>query len=72
MVQCEALGIIPLCFHIESALTGTKIEHTVVIHRTVENFMARHLVSALRDLWELASLGAFVTMIALTARAFGA
>jgi hypothetical protein len=34
--------------------------------------MARHMVSALRDLWELASLGAFVTMIALAARAFGA
>jgi hypothetical protein len=30
------------------------------------------MVSALRDLWELASLGAFVAMIALAARAFGA
>jgi hypothetical protein len=30
------------------------------------------MVSALRDLWELASLGAFIAMIALAARAFGA
>jgi hypothetical protein len=34
--------------------------------------MTRHMVSALRDLWELASLGAFLAMIALAARAFGA
>jgi hypothetical protein len=34
--------------------------------------MSRHMVSALRDLWELASLAAFVTMIAFAARALGA
>ena len=34
--------------------------------------MARHMVSALREIWELASLGAFVAMIAMAARAFGA
>jgi len=34
--------------------------------------MARLMVSPLRDLWELASLGAFLTMIAMAARAFGA
>jgi len=34
--------------------------------------MARHMVFALRELWELASLGAFLMMIALAARAFGA
>ena len=34
--------------------------------------MARHMVCALRDLWELASLGAFLAMIAMAARAFGA
>jgi hypothetical protein len=30
------------------------------------------MVSALREIWELASLGAFVAMIAMAARAFGA
>jgi hypothetical protein len=34
--------------------------------------MTRHVVAALGDVWELASLAAFVTMIALAARAFGA
>lgn len=34
--------------------------------------MARHMVSALREIWELASIGAFVAMIALAAHAFGA
>jgi len=34
--------------------------------------MARVVVSALRELWELASLAAFLMMIALAARAFGA
>jgi len=34
--------------------------------------MTRHMVSALRDVWELASLAAFVAMIALAARALGA
>ncbi len=34
--------------------------------------MTRHMVGAFRDLWELASLAAFVTMIAMAARAFGA
>jgi hypothetical protein len=40
--------------------------------RTQEGGMARVMVSALRDLWELASLGAFLLMIAMVARAFGA
>ncbi len=34
--------------------------------------MAGHLLRALRDLWELASLAMFVAMIGLAARAFGA
>jgi hypothetical protein len=34
--------------------------------------MTRHMAAALRDLWELASLAAFVTMIAFAARALGA
>lgn len=34
--------------------------------------MAERLVGAARDIWELASLGLFVTMIGLAARAFGA
>ncbi len=34
--------------------------------------MTRHVAFALGDLFELAALAAFVTMIALTARAFGA
>jgi hypothetical protein len=34
--------------------------------------MARVTVSALRDLWELTSLGVFVAMIAMAAHAFGA
>ncbi len=34
--------------------------------------MARVMVSALRDVWELAALGAFLAMIAMAARAFGA
>ncbi len=34
--------------------------------------MARQLVSTLREIWELASIGAFVAMIAMAARAFGA
>jgi len=34
--------------------------------------MTRLMVSALSDIWELASLAAFVTMIAMAARAFGA
>jgi len=34
--------------------------------------MTRHMVAALGDLWELASLAAFLTMIAMAARAFGA
>jgi hypothetical protein len=53
-------------------LTRTKKEHTMYACPTQEGCMARHMVSALRDLWELASLGAFVAMIALAARAFGA
>ncbi|MGO4871124.1 MAG: hypothetical protein ACLPGW_11020 [Roseiarcus sp.] len=40
--------------------------------RTREGSMARVMVSALRDLWELASLAALVTMIAMAARALGA
>jgi hypothetical protein len=34
--------------------------------------MTRHVVAALGDVWELASLAAFVAMIAMAARAFGA
>ncbi len=34
--------------------------------------MSERLVHALRDMCELASLGVFVTMIGLAARAFGA
>jgi hypothetical protein len=34
--------------------------------------MTRLMITALSDVWELASLAAFVTMIALAARAFGA
>ena len=34
--------------------------------------MTRHMVAALSDIWELASFAAFVTMIAMAARAFGA
>jgi hypothetical protein len=34
--------------------------------------MTRRMVTALRDLWELASLAAFVTMIAFAAHALGA
>jgi hypothetical protein len=34
--------------------------------------MIRHMVAALGDIWELVSLAAFVTMIAMAARAFGA
>lgn len=34
--------------------------------------MTRHMVAALCDLGELASLAAFVTMIAFAARALGA
>ena len=34
--------------------------------------MNERLIGVLRDIWELASLGAFVTMIGLAARAFGA
>ena len=34
--------------------------------------MTRQVVAALGDVWELAALAAFVTMIALAARAFGA
>ena len=34
--------------------------------------MTRLMVAALSDVWELAALAAFVTMIALAARAFGA
>lgn len=34
--------------------------------------MTRHMAAALNDVWELASLAAFVTMIAMAARAFGA
>lgn len=34
--------------------------------------MTRLMVAALGDVWELASLAAFVTMIGLAARAFGA
>jgi hypothetical protein len=30
------------------------------------------MIDALRDIWELASLGAFVAMIGLAARALGA
>jgi hypothetical protein len=33
--------------------------------------MTRHTIGALRDIWELASLGAFVAMIGLAARALG-
>lgn len=40
--------------------------------RTQAARMARHMVFALRELWELASLGAFLMMIALAARALGA
>jgi len=40
--------------------------------RTREGCMARVMVSALRDLWELASLAAFLAMIAMAARALGA
>ena len=32
--------------------------------------MAERLIDALRDVWELASLGVFVTMIGLAAKAF--
>ena len=34
--------------------------------------MTRLMVAALSDIWELATLAAFVTMIAMAARAFGA
>jgi hypothetical protein len=34
--------------------------------------MTRHMVAALSDVWELTALAAFVTMIAMAARAFGA
>ena len=34
--------------------------------------MTARTIGALRDVWELASLGAFVTMIGLAARALGA
>jgi len=34
--------------------------------------MTRHMAAALSDVWELASLAAFVTMIAMAARALGA
>lgn len=34
--------------------------------------MSERLVHTLRDMFELASLGVFVTMIGLAARAFGA
>jgi hypothetical protein len=34
--------------------------------------MTRHVVAALSDVWEVVSLAAFVTMIAMAARAFGA
>jgi hypothetical protein len=34
--------------------------------------MTARLVCTLRDFWELASLGVFVTMIGLAARALGA
>jgi hypothetical protein len=34
--------------------------------------MTRLMVAALGDIWELTSLAAFVTMIAMAARAFGA
>jgi hypothetical protein len=34
--------------------------------------MTRLVVAAVGDVWELASLAAFVTMIAMAARAFGA
>ena len=37
-----------------------------------EGPITRHIVTALRDFWELASLAAFVTMIAFAARALGA
>ncbi len=42
------------------------------VYRTKEGCMARHMVFALRELWELASLGAFLMMIAVAARALGA
>jgi len=54
------------------ALTRTKHERIMHVVRTQEGWMARHMVFALRELWELASLGAFLMMIALAARAFGA
>ena len=53
-------------------MTRTNNEHIMHTFRTREGNMARVVVSALRDLWELASLGAFLTMIAMAARAFGA
>jgi hypothetical protein len=53
-------------------LTRTHREHIMNAFRTREGNMARVMVSALRDLWELASLGAFLLMIAMVARAFGA
>ncbi len=34
--------------------------------------MTERLIHGLREIWELASLGAFVAMIGLAARAFGA
>ena len=34
--------------------------------------MTDRLIHAARDIWELASLGAFVAMIGMAARAFGA
>ena len=34
--------------------------------------MTRQMAAVLSDVWELASLAAFVTMIAMAARAFGA
>ncbi len=34
--------------------------------------MAERLIGLARDVWELASLGAFVAMIGLAAHAFGA
>ena len=52
-------------------IKGTYHDLTV-IERTGETRMQRAAIETLRDFAELVSLGAFLTMIALAARAFGA
>ena len=46
--------------------------YSVSLVAFVESLMSRHVAFALGDLFELASLAAFLTMIAMAARALGA